>query len=219
MKIDPTVTEKYSGLIAGYALVSGVTMETESEGLEEEKQRALAELKSKYGEGSVDDLPEVKAYRDVSAAMGAEPSSTPAAEFLLKKALEGKLPSINNLVDACVLATAENMVVVSVFDQKDIEGEATIALAGEAGPFKLIGGEEASPKPDEIVLRDDKKVLSAYTLGDSAKSKVKPHTSSVILVAWNAPGIERENVEKALERAGFYTRKYCGGHVDESQVL
>ncbi len=219
MKLDQTATDKYSGLIVGYALVSGVTMETESEGLEEEKKRALAEIKEKYGSSSVDELPEIKAYRDAFAAMSADAESTPAVEFLLKKALEGNLPSVNNIVDACILATVENLVVVSVFDRNDIEGEAKITLAGDAGAFKLIGGKEASPKPDEVVLRDDSKVLSAYTLGDAAKSKVKPHTSSVLLVAWNAPGIEREKVEKALERAGFYTRKYCGGHVDESKIL
>jgi hypothetical protein len=56
MKLDPSVQERYPGFISGYASISGVTIEPQVEGLEEEKRRVFSELKSKYGDVSVLDI-------------------------------------------------------------------------------------------------------------------------------------------------------------------
>ncbi len=220
MKLDPSVKERYPEFAVGYASVSGITVEPRVPGLNDEERRVLTDLKSRYGDVSALDIPEVKSYRAFFKAMGADPSSyRPAPEYLLRRALDDRFPTINNLVDACLLATVEHWITVSVYDLKEIEGDPTITLATETEPFELIDGRKLGPKIDEIVLRDDKKVISAYTLGDAKATKIKHQSSDVILVFWNAPGIEREWMEKAMETAARYARKYCGGHVEESKIL
>lgn len=220
MKLDPSVQERYPGFISGYASISGVTIEPQVEGLEEEKRRVLSELKNKYGDVSVLDIPEVKSYRTFFKAMGADPSSyRPAPEYLLRRALDGRFPTINNLVEACLLATVERWVIISAYDADEIKGEAVVTTATETEPFKLINGRKLNPKPGEIVLRDDEKLVCAYTLGDAKATMIKPQTSNALVVLWNAPGIERERIEQALESITRYTRKYCGGHVEESKIL
>jgi DNA/RNA-binding domain of Phe-tRNA-synthetase-like protein len=220
MKLDPIVREKYPEFIAGYVRVSGVTIEPAVEGLVERKREIFSDLKARYGAVPPLDISEVKAYRAFFKAMGADPSSyRPAPEFLLRRALDDRFPAINNLVDSCLLATVENWVVVGVYDADRVKGQAVTTLATETEPFELIDGRKLSPKLDEIILRDDEKLLSAYTLGDAKATLIKPETSNALIVLWNAPGVSRERVEKAVVTVSTYARKYCGGHVDESAVL
>ncbi len=220
MKLDPRVREKYPDFVVGYVLVSGVTIEPTVEGLVERKREVFSDLKTHYGALNVQDLAEVKAYRAFFKVMGADPSSyRPAPEYLLRRALDNRLPAINNLVDICLLTTVEHWVTAGVYDAEKIKGDALTTLAVETEPFELIDGRKLSPKPDEVVLRDDKKLLAAYTLGDSKAAMLTQKTSNVLIVIWNAPGIGRERVEAAVNALATYTRKYCGGHVERSEIL
>ncbi len=220
MKLDPRVREKYPDFVVGYVLVSGVTIEPTVEGLVERKREVFSDLKTRYGALDVLDLAEVKAYRAFFNAMGADSSSyRPAPEYLLRRALDDRFPSINNLVDACLLATVEHWVAAGVYDAEKIKGDALTTLAVEPKPFQLIDGRKLSPKPDEVVLQDDQKILAAYTLGDAKAAMVTQKTSNALIVLWNAPGIGRERVETAVNTLATYTRKYCGGHVERSEII
>ena len=214
MKLDPRVREKYPDFVVGYVLVSGVTIEPTVEGLVERKREVFS------------DLPDTALSASVATqgaffkVMGADPSSyRPAPEYLLRRALDNRLPAINNLVDICLLTTVEHWVTAGVYDAEKIKGDALTTLAVETEPFELIDGRKLSPKPDEVVLRDDKKLLAAYTLGDSKAAMLTQKTSNVLIVIWNAPGIGRERVEAAVNALATYTRKYCGGHVERSEIL
>ena len=214
------MAERYPGFIAGYASVTGVTVEPTVEGLVERKREVFSDLKARYGAVPVLDLPEVKAYRAFFKTMGTDPSSyRPAPEYLLRRALDDRFPAVNNAVDSCLLATLEHWVVVGVYDADLIKGQATTTLASESVPFELIDGRKLAPKLDEVILRDDEKTLAAYTLGDAKATMVKPETSNVLLVLWGAPGVTRERVEAALNSITTYARKYCGGHVERAEVL
>jgi len=220
LKLDPRVREKYPDFVVGYVLVSGVTIEPTVEGLVERKREVFSDLNARYGALNVQDLAEVKAYRAFFKTMGADPSSyRPAPEYLLRRALDNRLPAINNLVDVCLLTAVEHWVAAGVYDAEKIKGDALTTLAVETEPFELIDGRKLSPKPDEVVLRDDKKLLAAYTLGDSKAAMLTQKTSNVLIVIWNAPGIGRERVEAAVNALATYTRKYCGGHVERSEIL
>jgi len=220
LKLDPIVLEKYPGFIAGYVKASGVTVEATIDGLEEKKRQVFSDLKAKLGTADLSGLPEMKAYRDFYKAMGADPASfRPAPEYLTKRAIDNRFPSINNLVDSCLLATVEHWVSASVYDLEKVKGELRTTLAKEAVPFELTDGRKLSPKPGEIVLMDDSRVFSAYTLGDAKKTMVSHKTSGMEIVVWNAPGINRERVDAAVKSLTVYARRYCGGHIEESVVL
>jgi DNA/RNA-binding domain of Phe-tRNA-synthetase-like protein len=220
MKLDPSVKERYPDFLAGYALVSGVTIEPTVEGLVERKREVFSDLKTRYGAVPVLDIPEVKSYRAFFKAMGADPSSyRPAPEYLLRRALDDRFPAINNLVDSCLLATVEHWVVIGVYDADKIKGEAVTTLATETEPFELIDGRKLSPKLGEIVLRDDEKLLAAYTLGDAKATMISPKTSNALMVLWNAPGISRDRAEAATKTVAEYARKYCGGHIEKFEIL
>ncbi|HDI12808.1 MAG: hypothetical protein DRN83_00710 [Hadesarchaea archaeon] len=220
MKLDPRVKEKYPGFIAGYAVVSGITVERTVDGLVDRKRQIFSELKAKYGSTDITELSELKAYRSFFKAMGADPSNyRPAPEYLLRRALDDRFPHINNLVDSCLLATVENWVLVGVYDVERIRGEARTTLATETKPFELINGRKLSPKLDEVILQDDQKVLAAYTLGDAKATMITQKTSNALIVLWNAPGVEKNMIEAALNSVTTYARRYCGGHLEKSEIL
>jgi DNA/RNA-binding domain of Phe-tRNA-synthetase-like protein len=221
MKLDPIVRERYPDFAAGYVLVSGVTIETTVEGLVERKREVFSELKAKYAGVQVTEIPEIRAYRSFFKIMGADPSSyRPAPEYLLRRVLDDRFPAINNLVDSCLLASVEHFISGGVYDKQKLVGDARTTLAAEGEkPFELIDGRKLIPKPNEVILRDDQKILSAYTLGDSKLAKVAHETSTALVVLWNAPGISKENMEAAVKTIGTYARKYCGGHIEKSEIL
>jgi DNA/RNA-binding domain of Phe-tRNA-synthetase-like protein len=70
-----------------------------------------------------------------------------------------------------------------------------------------------------VILRDQSRILAAYTSGDSKVTMVTPKTSRVLVAVWNAPGVAREKVEAAVKDALLYLRKYCGGHVEGWEIF
>ncbi len=219
-RLDSKVVEKYPGFCAGYGHVSGVTVEQLVEGLVERKHQVFSELKIKYGGVEISQLPEVARYREFFKAVGVDPSSfKPAPEYLLKRALEDRFPSINNVVDSCLLASVQHMVVAGVYDLEKITGTVTTTLAERAEELQLIDGRRVTTKPGEVILRDEAKILAAFTSGDSKVTMVTPKTSRVLLVVWNVPGVGRERVEAAVRDALLYLRKYCGGHVEGWEIF
>jgi DNA/RNA-binding domain of Phe-tRNA-synthetase-like protein len=220
MKLDPRVRERYPGFAAGYAVVSGITIEPTVEGLIERKERVFAEVKEKYSSADISSIPEVSAYRSFFRQMGADPSSyRPAPEYLLRRALDDRFPAINNLVDSCLLATLETWVPVGVYDMEKIRGDPITTLSQGGESFQLISGKSVTTRPGEVVLRDDQKLIAAYTLGDARACMVTQKTSNALMVAWNAPGVDGERLQAALNTSATYARKYCGGHVEKIEVL
>lgn len=221
MKLDPIVREKYPDFLAGYLLVSGVTVEQTVEGLVDRKRAVFSDLKTRFGGLPITEIPEVKHYRNFFKVMGADPSSyRPAPEYLLRRALDDRFPAINNVVDSCLLASVEHFISGGVYDVLKLKGEAATTLAtGSEEPFELIDGRKLPPRPNEIILKDAQKIVSAYTIGDSKHAKITYETSTVLMVLWNAPGIPRSNMEAAISSLTAYAKKYCGGHVDKAEIL
>jgi DNA/RNA-binding domain of Phe-tRNA-synthetase-like protein len=217
-RVDPRVVEKYPGFCVGYGHVSGVTVEQFVDGLEEKKQQIFSELRSKYSGMEISQLPETVCYREFYKAVGADPSSS-RVETLLQKVLEGSFPSTNNVVESCLLVSVQHMVIAGAYDLEKVSGTVTTMLAEKAEEFQLVDGRRVLTIPGEVVLRDENKVLAAFTSGDSRVAMVTPKTSGVLVVIWNAPGLGKERVEAAVRDALLYLRKYCGGHIEKSEVF
>jgi DNA/RNA-binding domain of Phe-tRNA-synthetase-like protein len=216
-QLDPQVVQKYPGFCVGYGHVSGVTVEQGVEGLEEKKQQVLSKLRSKYAGSDISGLPEIKCYRELLKKMGIE--TRPRLEELLQEVLRGNFPSTNNVLESCLLVSIQHMVIVSAHDLEKVVGIATTTLAERAEEIQLVDGRTVSTASGEIILRDQNKVLATLALGSSRAAAVTPKTSNVLVVVWNAPGVGKERVEAAVGDALLYLRKYCGGHVEGSEVL
>jgi DNA/RNA-binding domain of Phe-tRNA-synthetase-like protein len=220
MKIDSKVLETYPGLITGYAVVQGIKVEKKIPGLEEMKRQIGEKLKAKYASVSLLEIPEIRAYREFYRAQGADPSKRrPPTEYLLRRSLEGRFPTINTLVDIALLATIEYWVIVGVYDFDKIKGEPIVTLASKIETFETIDGKRINPEIGEVILRDSEKIIAGYIAGDARATMVTPETKNALIICWNTPGISREQVEAALQSVTKNINRYCNGRVEVSGVL
>ncbi|MDO5629903.1 MAG: phenylalanine--tRNA ligase beta subunit-related protein [Mobilicoccus sp.] len=141
-------------LVTAKGLTPGPSDEVSEALLREAEQVATAAI----GEGAVEDLPHMVAWREAFRAFGAKPQRTRnSAEALLRRVSDG-LPRINRLADAYNA--------VSIRLQTPLGGE---NLAAYSGPLQLVraSGEEEfatlasgaevieHPQPGEVVWRDE----------------------------------------------------------------
>lgn len=220
MRLDPSVKEKYPELTIGYAIARNVKVERTVKELEEEKQRVVNEVRDKYALVPVPEIPEVKAYREFYKTMNVDPTKIrPHSEYLLRRAVTGRFLSINNLVDSCLLASVRHWAIASVYDLDKTRGIPTVTLTKKVETFELIDGRRTTSAVGEILLRDDEKILTAYTLGDAKATMVTPQTNNVLIVVWNASGISRQSVEDALQTTISYATRFCQATIEKSEIL
>ncbi len=190
-------------------------METSVEALEE-RGRGVVEAYRAKGES----LPaELSPYREFLKRMGVEEAPFPL-RLWVEKAVKGEFPGRNNnVLDSCALASLEHLVPLSPFDLLKVKGEVEVTLSPGDKVLTLQDGSRVVPPATEIVLRDQDKLLSSYGRGEGAGARVGFETSSAVFVAWNAPGVPRGRVEAALQAVATYARRYCGGHVEKTEIL
>lgn len=195
--------------------VTGLTVETSVEALEEKKREVVEACRAK-GEAL---LGELSPYVEFLKRMGAEGASFPL-RLWVEKAVKGEFPGRNNnVLDSCALASLEHLVPLSPFDLLKVKGEAEVILSPGDKTLTLPDGSKVSPPPTEVVLRDQDKLLASYGRGEGTGARVGFETSGAVFVAWNAPGVPRERVEAALRAVATYARRYCGGHVEKTEIL
>ncbi len=220
MRLDPSVKGRHPELIVGYAIARDARVERRVKELEDEKQRVVSEFRGKYANVPASDVPEIRAYREFYKVMGIDPTKVrPPAEYLFRKAVAGQFPSINNLVDSCLLASLKHWSVVSVYDLERTVGAPLVTLAEKAESLQLIDGRTVTPSVGEVLLKDDEKILTAYALGDAKATMVTLQTKNALMVAWNAPGIGGQQVGAALSLATDYAKRFCHAIIEKTEIL
>jgi len=218
LKLDPRVVKLYPGFIVGYSIVTGITVEKEVEGLEAKKREVLEMVRKKLIAHPIDEMEEIILYRSFLEKMGRKGTAS-QLEALTKDVERNDIPSHNNLLDSCAIASLEYMILVNAHDLQNVKGELEVTLSSGDKPIQLLDGRKEAPNVNEVILKDQEKIISAYGLGNAKSTGISFKTSNAVLVAWNAPGIKRERVESALKTASIYARKYCGGHVEKTEIL
>ncbi|MEM1980951.1 MAG: phenylalanine--tRNA ligase beta subunit-related protein [Candidatus Hadarchaeales archaeon] len=208
------MTSLYPGFFCGYALVTGLTVETSVEALEGKVRELVESYRGR--EGALEGL---LPYIEFLKRMGVEETSFPL-KLWMERILKGEFPGRNNnVLDSCVLASLEHLVPLSPFDLLKLKGEVEVTLSAGDRPLILQDGSKVVPPAGEVILRDQERILSSYSRGEGTVARVGFETSGVIFVAWNAPGIPRQKVEEVLKAVATYARRYCGGHVEKTEVL
>jgi DNA/RNA-binding domain of Phe-tRNA-synthetase-like protein len=103
--------------------------------------------------------PHLAAWRDAYRAFGAKAQRTPcSAEALIRRAIDGELPSINRVVDLYNGVSVEFALPVGGEDLGRYEGTPRLTIATGAEPFDTVSSGEPvveHPSPGEVVWRDD----------------------------------------------------------------
>ena len=212
--IDEPVKERFPDLIVLLAEIEAVEVRERSDELEEFKLEVYERVRSRYDLENLKDEPVVRLYRDFFWRIGIDPTKIrPAAEALIRRILSGKgFPTINTLVDAYNLASAESCVALAAFDAEKIEGDMLMRFAEEGERFLGIGMREPKIlKGEELVVSDSKRLIAIYPYRDADYSKVTLETKNIYLMTCGVPGLSMEKLKEAEELAVKYITKFCGG--------
>lgn len=207
--IDERIRKMFPGLDVETDEIDGVKVAPSSQEQLIEIEKVEAEMRRKYVAEELKDLRIVRLYRDFFWRVGIDPTKTrPAAEALLRRVVRGgKIPRICNVVDAYNLASMQTMITLSAFDRDRINPPLRIRFA-QGEEITLIGKRRMKLEND-IVLCDSSRILCSYAHGDVEETKVTPDTKNLLLVAYGAPGISREELRNAMSLAKHYIEKFC----------
>ncbi|MCS7133136.1 MAG: phenylalanine--tRNA ligase beta subunit-related protein [Aigarchaeota archaeon] len=212
LAIDERVRERFPDLVVLVTEIRDVRVRENSDELEKFKLEVYERVKSRYNLESLKDDPTVRLYRDFFWRMGIDPTKIrPAAEALIRRILGGEgLPTINTLVDAYNLASAESCIALAAFDADKVEGDMLMRFAEEGETFLGIGMREPKIlKGGELVVSDSKRLIAIYPYRDADYSKITLQTKNVYLMTCGVPGLSSERLRKAEELAIKYITKFC----------
>lgn len=219
--ISSEVKAKFPDLSLATAMVKGVKVEKTLSPITEFIVKTVKNLRGRFTMDSIRNNSIVRAYRDFYWRLGVDPTKQrPASEALLRRVVKGlNLPSINNVVDACNLASIETLVPIGLYDYDKIEGGLTLRFARNGEVFKPIGGRDEVLTSNQIVLADNVKILHVYPFRDSRDTMITESTRNVLIVSCGAPKVPIELTIEAAVKTSRYIQLFAGGFVGEVAVI
>ncbi|WP_100257335.1 B3/B4 domain-containing protein [Reinekea forsetii] len=145
-------------------------------------------------------------YAEFMTALGLKvKKNPPSVANLITRCLTNeapRLPRINPIVDAVNVAALQTEVSLGVFDAACVEGELQLSFSRAGESFLGLGAEKAEELADGLmVLRDQKKILSIFSVRDSQAQAISEKTKTVWLLACQVPGVSRDDTVTGLMRA------------------
>ncbi len=222
MNVEFTVSHdvKLLGIFSYYGFVSDVYVEKGRVDVREYSRRLVDDLLKSYRVETIKDLPTIRSYRNVMWRLGIDPTKVRvSSEALLRRVLKsGSFPLINNVVDACNIASLETLIPISVFDFDKVKGPLELRHSRTGERMVDIDDNVRDLNGGEVVLSDSNSILHIYPHRDSKAASVDLSTKNVLVVAYGAPGVPHLLVREAVERSCKYLAMFCHGR-DLSEIF
>jgi DNA/RNA-binding domain of Phe-tRNA-synthetase-like protein len=212
LNVTERFRQRYPGAHMGVLALDRVINPPSHTGLEKEKARLEGELRGKYA----------GATRDTLTAMpGLAPYVTHYRAFrktyhvllqLESVVHKGKpLPRVAALVEAMFMAELKNLMLTAGHDLDSLTGEPALDLAGEAESYTLIGGQEVTAKPEDMLVRDSEGILSSVVYGPDFRTRIRETTSRAIFTVYAPAGIPESALSAHLDDLEGYVRLISPG--------
>lgn len=211
MNIDRGVSSL--GIFCYYGVAEDITVEKGRVDLKEYVKSLINNSLSTYNLDRIKDIPIIRSYRDVMWRLGIDPTKIRvSSEALLRRAVRSNsLPSVNNVVDSCNIASLETLVPISVFDFNKVTPPLTLRFAKLGEEIIDVDDNVRGLKGGEVVLSDSRNILHLYPHRDSKLTSVDLNTKNVLIVAYGAPGIPYMLVRDAVDKSFRYLSMFCYG--------
>ncbi len=179
-------------------------------------REAQASAVARLGSGALTEHPRIHCWREAYRAFGAKPKDYPSSiENLLRRALKGELlRSINPLVDLYNVVSLTHLLPAGGEDLDAIEGDVVLTRASSEEPkVKLLGeAEERSPKPGEVIYKDELgAICRRWNWKEADRTKLTEETRNAVLVLEAIPPITKPELEGAANSLSRLVHEHCGG--------
>ena len=146
------------------------------------------------------DDPHIAAWRAAFSAFGAKPSKYPcSAEALASRVLKGgTLPRVNVLVDLYNAVSVRALTPVGGEDLDHLRGALRLAIANGDEPFD---GHDGTPRPGEIVWRDDAGVTCRrWNWRQGVRTRLTEASTRAFFVFDRLPGLDENQLDDAASQ-------------------
>ena len=213
--IDSDVLERFPGLSIGVVLASGVD---NSRGREQAAEILREQIERVCGEWSRERLeldPRILAWREAYRRFGAKPKKHRCSvENMLRTILSARpTPSINPVVDLYNAISLKHVIPAGGDDLDRVEGDIHLTIAtGDERFVPLNGTDAVSPKPGEVIYRDDDDVLCRrWNWRECDKSKLTESTTNLCLVVEGLPPFSADDVSQIASELAETVETHCSG--------
>ncbi|MHA1214994.1 MAG: B3/B4 domain-containing protein [Candidatus Hodarchaeales archaeon] len=194
--------EKREGLNLVLALIKSVKVSNEFGVLKDIEEEIFSKIHSSYNTENLKDDPKIRAYRDFFWKWKiADPTRVrPASEALIRRILINRnIWKVNTVVNAYNLASAITGISMGAYDIDLIQEPLVVRFAQPKEPFMGIGSQLKHMKGNELVLADQKGIISVYPYRDADRTKITLNTSKMLLVAFGVPGLDVSELEESIQ--------------------
>jgi DNA/RNA-binding domain of Phe-tRNA-synthetase-like protein len=114
--------------------------------------------------------------------------------------LKGKsIPSVAALVEAMFMAEMQDMLLTAGHDLDVLHLPLTLDVATGTERYTLLRGEEQTLKPGDMMIGDQKGVISSIIYGPDQRTQITPDTQNAVFTVYVPPGIDGPTVAEHLQ--------------------
>lgn len=136
----------------------------------------------------------------------------PAVHLLEIVQKSGKLPNINNVVDAYNLASADYQISFGVHDLEKISGDVKLDFTDGSEDYIPLGAsEKVAVNKDEYAFLDETQILCRMDCKQSDVTKITDKTKHILIYAQGNSAVDELYLQNALDEAIENLVEYCGG--------
>ena len=203
---------------AGVVVVEGVTVGP-GDKIGPERNQLSENYRSRWAGCKPSDIEPLAEARRLYHAVGIQPTRhRPSSEALLRRVLKGQdLYAINNIVDACNLASLSFLLPIGLYDLSNVVGSVVLRLGHEGeeypgirkGPVHLNG---------RLGLFDDEGPFGSPT-SDSARTSVGDQTQNLLAVVMATAEYSSVDMSHNTDTLADALAKYGQGRVTHTAIL
>ena len=104
----------------------------------------------------------------------------------------------NALVLAMLMAEMKNMLLTAGHDLATVEGDPVVDVTDGTETYACLGGRIEAIKKGDMLIRDDRGILSSILYGPDQRTRIGPDTECVVYQVYGPSGIWREAMEGHL---------------------
>jgi DNA/RNA-binding domain of Phe-tRNA-synthetase-like protein len=114
--------------------------------------------------------------------------------------LKGKsIPSVAALVESMFMAEMQDMLLTAGHDLDTLHLPLTLDVATGTENYTLLRGDEQILKAGDMMISDQKGVISSIVYGPDQRTQITPDTQNVVFTAYAPPGIDEQSVAGHLQ--------------------
>jgi DNA/RNA-binding domain of Phe-tRNA-synthetase-like protein len=114
--------------------------------------------------------------------------------------LKGKsIPSVAALVESMFMAEMQDFLLTAGHDLDVLQLPLTLDVATGTEQYTLLRGGDQILKADDMMISDQRGVISSIIYGPDQRTQITPNTQNVVFTAYAPPGIDEQTIVEHLE--------------------